>query len=241
MTELTPLETLNSIVGLIIIVFFIYIALSLLRKYLQYKDKILLFTAIAIVFLSLPWFPISISFITVLLINEPLPFEIYFTMGYGVAFGMLFWILAVTNMVFQAKKTLIITLYSIYFIIMTSLFYVFLFTFPSVIGSPEGLVMVNHGIYLRIRSLIRLVILLITGFSIWYDSKDSSSKEVKFKGIMIFLGVLFYVAGGIFFTLTNMSVFPLIFFIPSLVAIYLGFDLPDWVKKRFSSLKEDEL
>jgi len=237
MATLPPIEFFNGIVAIIINVFFFYIGISIIRNYYKYKDKRLLYTGIAIFFMSFPWFPISISFISVLIVNQALPFEIYYILGYGFTFGIFFWLLAFTDMAYKSKKKIIIGIYSIYLIILTVLFYILLFTNKPLIGSISGTIMASHGLFLRIRNLIRLVILLLTGFLIWYKSKDSPSAEVRFKAKMILLGVILFAVGGVFFSITNISVLPLIFFIPSLFGVYAGFALPDWMK-RFIAKEE---
>lgn len=233
--ELPPIEFFNGIVAIIINVFFFYIAISIIRNYIKYKDKRLLYTSIAIFFISFPWLPISISFISVLISSQALPFEIYFILGYGFTFGILFWLLAFTDMVYKGKKNLIVGIYLVYLIILTILFYVLLFTNASLIGTISGTIMPSHGIFLRIRNLVRLIILVISGFLIWYRTKESPSVEVRFKSKMILAGVLLFAIGGIFFSLTNISALPLIFFIPSLIGIYGGFALPDWMKRYLIS------
>ncbi|MFO7797399.1 MAG: hypothetical protein ACQERB_11675 [Promethearchaeati archaeon] len=237
MATLPPIEFFNGIVAIIINVFFFYIGISILRNYYKYKDKRLLYTGIAIFFMSFPWLPISISFISFLIVSQALPFEIYYILGYGFTFGIFFWLLAFTDMTYKSKKKIIIGIYSVYLIILIILFYVLLFTNQPLIGSISGTIMASHGLFLRIRNLIRLVILLLTGFLIWYKSKDSPSAEVRFKAKMILLGVILFAVGGVFFSITNISVLPLIFFIPSLFGVYAGFALPDWMK-RFITKEE---
>ena len=92
MSVLTALEFLNGIFAIIIIVFFFFMGISIIRKYFQFHDRRLLFTGVAIFFMSSPWLPISISFISTLVLSFSLPFELYFTLGYGFSFGILFWL-----------------------------------------------------------------------------------------------------------------------------------------------------
>ncbi|TXT62491.1 MAG: hypothetical protein BAJALOKI3v1_570029 [Promethearchaeota archaeon] len=70
----TPLEMFNGVAAIIIVLFFLYMGISILRRYFQYKDDRLLYTGIAKFFMSFPWLPISISFISYLISDSALPF-----------------------------------------------------------------------------------------------------------------------------------------------------------------------
>ncbi|MBD3196560.1 MAG: hypothetical protein GF317_16005, partial [Candidatus Lokiarchaeota archaeon] len=138
MANLTSLEIFNGIVAIIIIVFFFYMGISILRRYFKYRDKRLMYTGIAIFFMSFPWLPISISFISVIFSGTTLTFEIYYILGYGFSFGILFWLFAFTDMVYETKKKIILAIYTLYLVVLTILFYVFLFITPSLIGDISG-------------------------------------------------------------------------------------------------------
>jgi len=238
MVELSTLELINGSFAIVIFLFFLYIGLSIIIKYFKIKEKRVLFTGIAIIFMSFPWLAMSSSFLSALITKNPLSFEIYFIIGYGISFGMLFWLLTFTTLVYQNQRKVIISLYLVYIVFSTILFYIFLIDQPNLIGDLSSAIFVELGSYLKLRTLVKLIILILTGVLIYLETKDVPDEDVKIKGRFILIGVILFVLGGILFTFTNITIFPLIFFIPSLFGIYGGFLLPDWMKKLFIQKKK---
>lgn len=192
----------------------------------------------ALIFLSEPWLAASVALIYVLVTGHAISTELFLLIGYAFPLSMLCWLLVFTDLKYEEKKKLILSIYLIYYVANSILFFIFLFTDSRLIGVLDGPINHHMGPYLIVRSLIGLTILLVTSSLFFKESRKSENPEVRFKGKLIFIGIVLFIIGGIAFTITGAAYISLSIFIPSLIALYGGFALPDWMKKIFLKKKE---
>ena len=119
---------------------------------------------------------------------------------------------------------------------MLIIFYFFLFSDTSLLGVFNRPLTPVLGPFLAIRSIILLIVLLITGILFYRESHKSDNPEIKLKGTLFLIGLISFMSGAILFVITGIAFVPLIFFIPCAFLIYGAFILPEWMKKIF--LKE---
>ena len=236
MEKLTQIEFLNGIFAIFIVITFYFIGLRLISKYFHLKEKKILYLGIAIPFMGNMWLAISITFISILLTGNSITPELYFVIGYGVPLAMGFWLILFTELMYKNKQKVIISVFAIYWVIMQILFYFFLFSDTSLLGVFNRPLTPVLGPFLAIRSLILLLVLLITGILFYRESHKSDNPEIKLKGTLFLLGLILFMSGAVLFVITGIAFVPLIFFIPSVFLVYGAFILPDWMKKMF--LKE---
>ncbi len=230
---MTQIEFINGIMAIIMVVIPFFIALKILSKYFQHEQRNLLYLAVAISFIGRPWFPMSISFISILLTGSGISPEMYFLLGYFVAFNMFFWVLVFSELLFKKKQKLIMMLFVIYQVVIVTLFLIFIYADLSLIGGINEPFYPQMGPIVRINTVVLLSILLITGIIFYRESKKSENPEIRLKGKLILLGILLFITGATFYTITHIGVITLIINIPSLIIIYGGFLLPDWMKFFF--------
>ena len=233
MVELTQVEFLNGIFGIFIVIAFFYMGLRSILKYSIHKDRKLLYFGGAIPFISSPWWSISIDFISILLTGNQISPEIYFLVGYGFPFGTLFWMIVFTELTYKEKQKLILLIFTIFWIVFFVIFfYYFFFTDMQQIGELNRPLTPQIGLYLRVRSIVAVLILLITGFLFYRESHKTTNPTVRLKGTLFLVGILLFMIGAFTYIITGIAFVPLIFFIPSLFSVYGAMLTPEWVKKR---------
>lgn len=235
--ELTQIEFLNGIFAIFIVMTFYFIGLRLISKYFRLKERKILYLGVAIPFMGNMWLAISITYLSILITGNSITPELYFLIGYGFPLGIVFWLILISELMYKNKQKLIISVYAIYWVIMEIIFFLLLFSDSSQLGVFNRPLTPVLGPFLAIRSLIILIILLITGILFYHESHKSDNSEVKLKGTLFLLGLIFFITGAITFVITGIAFVPLIFFIPSAFLVYVALILPDWMKKRF--LKEN--
>ncbi len=233
MVELTQIEFLNGIFGIFIVIAFFYMGLRSISKYFTHKDRKLLYFGCAIPFLSSPWWSITIDFISILSTGNQVSPELYFIVGYGVPLGTLFWMIVFTELTYREKQKLILIIFTIFWLIFfVIVFYYFFFTDMHQIGELNRPLTPQLGLYLRVRSIVALIIVLITAFLFYRESHKSDNPNVRIKGTLLLLGIFLFMIGGLTYIITGIAFVPLIFFIPSLFSAYGAILTPEWVKKR---------
>ena len=87
--------------------------------------------------------------------------------------------------------------------------------------------------FLIIRTLINMIIGLITVILFFRESHKSENPEIRLKGTLFLLGVLLLMAGGFLFLVVQTTFITLVFAVPSVIALYAGLIMPEKFKKLF--------
>ncbi|TFG13372.1 MAG: hypothetical protein EU535_05010 [Promethearchaeota archaeon] len=231
--ELTQIEFLNGIFAIFIVFTFYFIGLRLIYKYFKLKEKKILYLGVAIPFMGNMWLAISVTFMSILLTSNSISPEVYFLLGYGFPLGMVFWLTLFTELMYEDKQKLIVSLFIIYWIIMEIIFFMLLLTDTTLLGVFNRPLTPVMSPFLAIRSFITLILLIITGILFYRESHKSDNAEVRVKGTLFLSGIILFMLGALTFVISGVAFIPLIFFIPSLFMVYGALILPDWMKKIF--------
>jgi hypothetical protein len=179
------------------------------------------------------WLAISITFISILLTSNSITPELYFLLGYGFPLGMVFWLTLFTELMYEDKQKLIVSLFIIYWIIMEIIFFMLLLTNTTLLGVFNRPLTPVMSPFLAIRSFITLILLIITGILFYRESHKSDNAEVRLKGTLFLSGIILFMLGAITFVISGIAFIPLIFFIPSSFMVYGALILPNWMRKIF--------
>jgi hypothetical protein len=231
--ELTQIEFLNGIFAIFIVFTFYFIGLRLIYKYFKLKEKKILYLGVAIPFMGNMWLAISITFISILLTSNSINPELYFLLGYGFPLGMVFWLTLFTELMYEDKQKLIVSLFIIYWISMEIIFFMLLLTNTTLLGVFNRPLTPVMSPFLAIRSFITLILLIITGILFYRESHKSDNAEVRLKGTLFLSGIILFMLGAITFVISGIAFIPLIFFIPSSFMVYGALILPNWMRKIF--------
>jgi hypothetical protein len=149
------------------------------------------------------------------------------------------WSIAFTNFLYkkQQKKILafFITEASLYEVV----FLIMFFLNPASIGFQQSAFVVEWAIWIQIYLLFSIVVLLVTGFLFARTSLKVDDLEIKLKGKLLIVAFISFTIGTVIDVVgadnpTEITILlARIFVIISSISFYIGFTLPNFIKKIF--------
>lgn len=235
---LTDLEFVSGLFSVLIIIFTMFVGLSIMGQYFKTKSKVFLYVGFTWIFIVEAWYSSATSFILVLLTDTPLPAQIYFLIGMPILpLVMILWLLAYTELTENKKKKIIVLLYSISGLIFEIIFFAALFINPSIIGELEGPVNAKYSFILLGYVLFLLITFLVTGVQFSRGTFNSEKPEIRLKGKLLIIAFISFTIGTIIDGFLSINIIALVLIrllvISAALEFYAGFILPDWVKKIF--------
>lgn len=141
-------------------------------------------------------------------------------------------------MFYQEKQKLILIIFSAIAIIFEVIFFILLFTDPSLIGTFVGPFQVRYTLFIRIIMSFYAGLALITGVIFAVKTiKAGTSPEMILRGKFLLLAFPSFALGSILDVLVPLTPFTVVItrliLISSAIEFYFGFSLPKIVKKLF--------
>jgi len=242
-------DILQGSFSLIFVVISLIIAFTILSKYFEYKNRLLILVGISWLGISFPWIPDSISFLMNLIVQQSLPVFWYFIIGnVFLPVALLTWLIAYTDMIRKSAQKKVILITVILSIIFEISFFTLLFLDISLIGviNPIRPFTVEFGIFITVYLLIIIAVMLISGVIFAQKSVKSEDREIRLKGKLLraafitftIAAVLDSMLGTIFEDPTDplLAIFVVvvrILLMLSAIEFYGGFLLPRWMKEIF--------
>ncbi len=246
-------DVLHGSFSLVYVIISFAIGLIILFKYFKFKNRLYVMVGLTWIFLSLPWFPDSISFIRYLFFGTALSDEWYFIIGnVFLPIALISWIIAYTDMINKDKQKLAVSIVLIISITFEVIFFTLLFIDVRLIGTYTTLFSADLGILLIVFLFITMLTMLVTGLKFAAKSIRSEDKEVRLKGKLLRGAfIVFTIAAlleksarsillGVVFQdptdplLTVMLAIVRVLLVLSAFAFYGGFLLPRWIKEIFT-------
>ncbi|TFG07552.1 MAG: hypothetical protein EU539_04585 [Promethearchaeota archaeon] len=236
---LSVIDYYNGITSLVFVVISFIIGLKLIHKYYKYKVAELGLVGLTWLGVCEVWIPTAVSFITVLFFGLTLSPELYFILAFTyMPIAMLFWLIAITKLLYQEKKALILTSYLIYALTFEIILFYLLLTNPSCIGERVRLLEATYTMWMYAYLVSIASIFFITGILFAWKSLKSDNKETKLKAkFLLTAQITLYIISLLeaFFTHGPMTfIIYKIFLISSAFEFYLSFFLPEWLKNILS-------
>ncbi len=247
-----PLELVDILQGsfsLIFVIISLIIGITIISKYLEFKNRLLILVGISWIGVGNPWMPDSISFLMNLIAGESLPVEWYFIIGNCfIPIALLTWLIAYTDMIRKHAQNKVIIITILLSIVFEIIFFTLFFIDIELIGviNPIRPFTVDFGIFITIYLMIVILVMLITGIIFAQKSVKSDNREVRLKGKLLraafitftIAAILDSMLGAIFEDPTDpflsiMVVLVRILLIISALEFYGGFLLPRWMKEIF--------
>ncbi|MGV9171571.1 MAG: hypothetical protein ACOC44_08760 [Promethearchaeia archaeon] len=227
---------MNGLFSLLFVSISIIVGAKIISKYVEYKNRNLLFVGLTWIGISTPWWPSTVSLIKMLLTSEGLSFQTFLFLGnFFLPLAPIFWMYAFTQLHYKEKQKLLVSVYGIISVVYEFVFLYFLFTNPTIIGQPSGDIDLNTGLFVTIYQIFLLISLLVTGIIFSQQSMKSTNKEIQLKGKLLLLAFISFVVGAILDVFSMGSIPVLIIsrliLISAAVEFYCGFMLPSWVKE----------
>ena len=241
--EILFADFLQGIFSIIYALITTIIGIKISSKYFKYRERNLLLVGIAWIGMGFVYFAISLRFLAYLTFRILIIDEICFALiNPIVILPLLCWVAAMTELLSLKKKQrrIILIIYiiiSIFYEIMT--FY-FLFTDYKYIGKFVGLLRVEWAIFSIITFTFFMGTILISGILFALKCLIAEKAEIKFQGKILLTAFTSYFIYGVLDLLLPITSVGLIIsrslLVSSALEFYLGFMLPEWLKKRINKI-----
>ncbi len=235
------LELLNGILLLIFNVIALLIGTKILSKYIQYKQKVLLYIGFTWIFLSCPWYPAGISFIMFLVTRRYLNPVIYMIIGnIFIPIAIILWLVAFTDLVWKKKHKIVIPIFMAYSAVFYVIFFYLLSIDPLLIGDVKG-IDVQYNTFIVFYTITILIVIIFTAILFILEAMKSDNPEIQLKGKFLLLAFALFIVGALLDSILGLNYIILLitrgFQITAGISFYLGFILPAKVKKIFLGLE----
>ncbi len=239
---LDDLTQLSGIFGfLAVIIAWIYGGITL-SKYIKTRQKVLLYFFLAVIFTMSPWYPSGLGYIYWLITGEEIVYPLYVLIGIvTVPIALISWLqiyMPALHEKYKAVVTWIVICVSIAFYIYLFYFLFFASGAPveSLIGIKESAIDIDFKGLAMGYLAFSLLISTITGNDFAIASlKEKDNPVIVWKGRFLLLSFNFFAIGGIGDGFLPLTPFTLVIFrtlmMLSSTFYYIGFILPEWMKK----------
>jgi len=238
--SLTPLDILNGILGLLVVIVSFILGLIVLLKYFKNKNKNFILLGINLIFLTSGWYGTSTSFVIALInSSDGLSLEMILLLNFiPLPIGLICWCGFYSNILLKEKQKLFLLTMTIITIFFYSVFLYVVFTDVSQAAIKISPVDTTAGEnrFLSIYIIIFIIVLLITGIHFSLQTMKYEDIEMKVKGkFLLFAFPSFSIGGFLDSTLPSNEITLILFrilLISSIIGFYIGYLLPNWIKKR---------
>jgi len=223
---------LEGLFTTIFVVLSVIIGLILISKYFEHKKKNLLLAGIVWIGISEPWWSSTVSFIIFLITQKGISIQLYYLIGnMFLPLTILCWLVVINDLLGVKRKMLIFISYIVFTLIFESILYYYFLTDISKIGALASPIDVEYTAVVVVFCLINLLIFCITGLLFAIKSLKSDNNEIKLKGKFLLIAFISFLIGATIDAIITLPIsrFILMF---SGITFYIGFLLPEWVKKR---------
>ena len=235
-----PLDLIIGFFTLTFVSISIILGIILISKYFKYKERAFILVGITWMLIVSPYWSDVTAFIYQLFTQKLIVERIYFFITFCfVPIAHIIWIISFTNlMMYEKRKKTILWIILIESILFEILFIIFIIFDPTIIGTQVDALTNDWNIFAIIYFIFSLVLFVGTGFLCAIKLYKSNLKEIKLKGIFLFIAFTCFMIGGIFdaiFTATYRLILIIarIIMIMSAFCFYIGFVMPDFIKKLF--------
>ncbi|MHA1489271.1 MAG: hypothetical protein ACTSRI_06415 [Promethearchaeota archaeon] len=207
----------------------------IILKYFETKRKDFVLVGLTWIGLSTPWLADSINLILGLLSSDFLSKEVNFIIGNTLLpVFVLCWIKASTNLVLKEKQKLLLVIFLIIGVVFEILFFYLLFNDIDQIGVFSTPFQIVYGLFVEIFLIFFIAIFLIMGLLFSRETLKSDKPETRFKGKVLILAFISFAVGAFLDSqIPEVFMIARIVLITSAIEFYVGFMLPNWVKKLF--------
>lgn len=220
-----------------------FVALKIIAKYFELKQKIFLYAGTAYLGAAIPWTGVALNFISVVFFDTVPSMELHFFV-HGAIPPFTLWLWIVTNLklsnVKPKKQKIIIGISFVIAIIFQIIYISIIFTDTKILGTLINEIQVDYAPFSELYLLIMAIIMISLGFKIGLRSMKSDIKRVRLKGKLIvysFVLATFTFMLEIFVPILSIIILARILVVFTGILFYGGFVLPKWMERLF--LKEE--
>ncbi|TFG23164.1 MAG: hypothetical protein EU529_08215 [Promethearchaeota archaeon] len=232
---LTTEMIMIGIFNLLLVLVFIIVALIIMLKYWKAKDKTFLLTGIAWFGISEPWWPATVSFLIALFTGKGLSIHAYLIINAAfLPIFLTFWLWVMLHLMGIKKKVILIIIHLLISLILELLFFYFLFTDVSMLGTTTKMspVDIDFGPIAQVFLAYILTVFLISGFSFAIKTLKIDEPRPKLRGKFLLLAFLLYLIGAIL-ELIIYSIINKLIILSSAIVFYIAFVMPEKIERLF--------
>lgn len=233
------IEIFHGTFNLIVVIINLIIGIRIASRYFKHKSKNFILVGVSWIGLASTYLPSSIKFLMIILFNIYLSDTIIFILNH--AFLPPFticWLIAITDLlnVKNKNRNIILGLVSLISFIFETLFFIFIFTGNlDQIGRFTGVFTVEWSSFSIIYLFFFAIVVLVSGIIFARGLLRAESPELKLKGKLIIIAFISFMFGALVEVILPLSYLTLIItriiLVSSSFEFYMGFMLPEWVKK----------
>ncbi|MFX1463942.1 MAG: hypothetical protein ACFFBF_13000, partial [Promethearchaeota archaeon] len=199
--SLSPLDILNGILGLLVVIVSFILGLIVLSKYFKNKNKNFILLGVNLIFLASGWYGTSTSFFIALIRgNEGLALEMILLLNFiPLPIGLICWCGFYTNILMKEKQKLFLLIMVVITVFFYSVFLFVVFTDVSQAAIKISPVDTTAGgnRFLSIYIIIFIIVLLITGIHFSLRTMKYEDIEMKTKGKFLLFAFPSFAIGGL--------------------------------------------
>ena len=133
---LEEIETVNGITATVFVFLSILVGVGIIIKYFRFKKRVFLFFGLTWILIVSPWYPIVVSYFSILITGVSLPLEQFLIIETTlVPIGIFVGIAAFTELKYEEKRKFLLLVVGIIGIFMEIIFIYFISTDPTFIGN----------------------------------------------------------------------------------------------------------
>ncbi len=214
----------------------------MIYKYFKYRDKQLFLVGITWILLTSPWWGDASTFIHYIATSQVLSDAYYFFIA-NIFIAPIFytWPKTISTLVFvdqkQKLKKIMRTTFVLWAIIFEIIFLIMFFYDYRIIGTRIDYYIVNWNGYVSTYLLSGSILLVITGFVFSYTAIKSKKSHIKLKGQFLLSAFVIFTCATfleiLFVNILTVIIIARILGIASTICFYIGFVLPNSIKKIF--------
>ena len=158
--------------------------------------------------------------------------------------GLLIWVIIFTDLVWKDKQKSFIIIVAIGGLFYEMLFLYYFFTNITIVGSMRGSIDAEYRNFVIVFLMLGLIFFVITGLIFAREIFKTKSTEYKMRAKFLFAAFISYFVGasldGIKPFIFEVSFLDFVYIVNRIILIsaavefYCGFNLPKWIKNRFS-------
>ncbi|TFG07781.1 MAG: hypothetical protein EU539_04070 [Promethearchaeota archaeon] len=214
------------------------LGILMILRYFKYKIRELFFAGITWCLITSPFWGDIISYLWYLFFNAPLSDFSYFFLTIGlIPIAHVTWMFFFTSFFLKKNQKLIVAVFFIEAIMFEIVFIYLLIANPSFIGTRVPLISVQWSMFIILYFILSMLLFLITGITFTFQSFKSDSKDTNLKGKFLLIAFVSFMIGiiielaPIFFDLKYLL--SRLIILSAAIEFYIGFTLPNWIKKIF--------
>lgn len=236
LADLTELELVLGILGLINLTITLIVAFKIISKYIEFKKIEYLTIGLMMVFITSSWWASHISFLTFILFDFELPLVLHILISVcTLPLVNLFWIYSFCHLVYPKYKVKLLSIFVIIAVLFEIFIIIFLLTNPTLILLKQRRFIYTSGEIVILYTLFLFISSIITMSLFFKVSFNSGDLKIRWRGKFIFFSFICMIIGVIFGANAQLnvvfSILQTFFLSISSITGYIGWIMPDRVAK----------